>query len=259
MQMMQMMEMMQWQASGGMSKAMAEMQTRESPDMLWKSTLHHTLVKNSLDEKPVYEATEDGNRKWVGTVALLGNTYTAKESGPNKKAAEQFAAKAALKALYPAEFKKHNNSKGGFDPWMIQQMMEGKQQQKGGAKTGDQDQKSKLVHSVQLLMLKNLGRSLIKGDIQWEIQESEGDKKKYTATVTITQYEGGHSSTGQACDSKKKAEKSAAQAAYKALKSVLVPLEEENTAKQKKKNQEELEALKKRVAEKKEAAKAAVA
>merc|ERR1711988_478264 len=75
----------------------------ESPDTLWKTKFHETLAKKSVEEKPVYESSDDGSGKWVGTCSIQGGSYSSPQPAKSKKEAEQLAAKAAFKELYPAE------------------------------------------------------------------------------------------------------------------------------------------------------------
>merc|ERR1712224_902073 len=103
--------------------------------------------------------------------------------------------------------------------------------------------KQKLMEALQLLITKNQGRALQKGDLTWELQDfEEGGKKTYQATVTIS--EGSRQYNGEVCQSKKAAEDSAAAIAYDNMADVLAPLEEEHKEKKRKKNEESLAALK---------------
>merc|ERR1719324_1774876 len=102
----------------------------------------------------------------------------------------------------------------------MMEMMGGKVEKRNG---GEQEQgpKNKFINSMQLLITKNNSRNMTKEDITWECVEFEGDKKTYQVSVTITSNvgpEGNRTFSGEVCDSKKKAEASAAQIAYDSMK-----------------------------------------
>lgn len=233
-----------------------------SPNMQWKSALHETLQKNSNDEKPAYECEEAEGGKYLGTVTIGGETYTAEKPAKKKKEAEQFAAMAAFKTLYPAEFKNAAAGSGGGGMPAMMQMMGGAkgQKRKADGLPSHHDPKGKLGNSIQLLITSNHARSMTKEDVKWETAEfEENGTKTYQVSVTINDSvgpEGGKTFNGEVCDNKKAAEASAAQVAYDSMKSILEPLEEEHKAKKQKKKEEEAEAWKQKLAEKK-AAKAA--
>lgn len=234
-----------------MMPGMNRMKGAPGNETRWKNHLHNTLVKQSgtAVEKPMYSV--EGVGPYVGTVTVDGETYTAEEPAPSKKAAEEAAAKAAMVAKFPAEFVKFSQA---ADP-MMQGFMGQGQKRKGGPEQ-EQSSMNKLLDSLQLIITKNHQRNMSKDDIDWDLQEL-GDEK-YQVTVTIKDSigeEGGKTFTGEVCDSKKKAKASAAEVAYENMKDILGPLEEEHKEKKRKKNQESLEALKKRTAEKKAALK----
>merc|ERR1712066_625649 len=104
-----------------------------------------------------------------GTVVVQGQTYTSEEAGKNKKVAEQNAAKAAVKGLFPTEFA-NSDSGAGFGA-QFQQMFQGAMPSKGQKRGREpaQDPKSKLMNAVQLTLVKNQGRQITKEDIQYKM------------------------------------------------------------------------------------------
>merc|ERR1711988_18696 len=93
--MMQMMETM---------PGMPVMPAIEGSDMQWKSAFNSALQKSSIADRPTYTTEERGKGQWVGVMVFQDVSYESAQPATNKKAAEQGAAKAALEALYPAEF-----------------------------------------------------------------------------------------------------------------------------------------------------------
>jgi len=231
-----------------------------SPDTQWRGKLNQELQKNGI-EKPTYasEASPDG-KGWVGTATLNGQVYTAKASAISKKAAEVAAAKAAFEALYPEAYKSLSPAIGAAG--MLMGLGGGPAKgQKRKAEQSDHP-KSKLMSGVQLMILNAHGRSVTKDDITYAVaaEQQEGTTPpKYMATVTIAEYDGGKSFSGEWCESKPKAEASAAEAAYKVMGEMLGALEEEHAAKKKAKYAKQLEELKAKTAAKKEAQKANMA
>merc|ERR1719379_2106995 len=97
------------------------------------------------------------------------------------------------------------------------------------------DSKSKLQHGVTIWLQKNSARSIVAGDITYEVQEfEEGGKKTYQATVNIKEVEGGSSYAGEVKESKIDAHYAAAKVAYETLKEIFAPLEAEHSTKAKK-------------------------
>merc|ERR1712232_142930 len=197
-----------------------------SPEMAWKMELHDLLEKSPQglgEEKPTYTSEDAPTGGYIGSVTIHGQAYTGEEPGQSKKAAEQGAAKAATKALFPEEFKKLSSSTPAMPAWMTQ----GWQAPQKAKAPPSEDPKNKLNHGMQLL----LGRSMLKGEMSFEVQtiepSGEGKATQYQATMTLTPYEGGKSFVGEVSDSKSNAEKSAAAEAYKVLKPVFDPLETE--------------------------------
>jgi len=232
----------------------------------WKGKLHETLKRNGIDDKPEYVATAntggpalpDGGAGFLGTVTVNGQSFASDEVAKGKREAEQNAAKAALKALYPDQFNEVPQGDGGLGPLAMLGMaggMSGKAQKRKEPPT-DLPLKSKLMHSVQLMVRNKSGRTLTKQDIIYAITENEGPPKTFMSTCTITDYEGGKCFSGEWCDNKTKAENSAAEAAYNAMSDMRSALEEEHAAKKKAKNTIQLAALVEKTAAKKEAKKA---
>lgn len=238
----QMMKLIQENFAGGVGTA------EPVPETQWKGNLNNELKKNGIDEKPTYaaQASADGNG-FVGTVTVSGQQFTAKEAQKSKKAAEIAAAKVAFEALYAEAFKKltapAKPAKG----------------QKRKAESCE-NPKYKLHHGVSLMIANASARNATKEDVSYTVTAQEGSKPPlFMATVTIPEYEGGKSFSGEWCEGKQKAEHSAAQAALTAMADIFGALEEEQAAKKKAKNKKELEELKARVAAKNEAKKAAAA
>lgn len=240
----QMMMMLEQATSGAMPPAMPAMPVSSEPQ--WKSALNQALQKHSITDKPEYTTAEGGVGIWMGTVTIEGQIYSTPEdeSAPNKKAAEQAAAKAALQELYPTEFQKALSSvnRGAS-------AQKGQKRKAGGEHPGNDDPKQKLLNSVQLYVFKKHERNIASEDLAWVVQEFEGPPKTYQGSVTITVHEPSTVYTGEVCDSKKKAEWAAATIALETLKDLFGELEEEHKAKKKKKNQEELQRLKDKHAE----------
>jgi hypothetical protein len=213
----------------------------ETIESKWKSQLHNTIMVKSggvVKVKPSYKSVEDASKMWTCKVSYGGKTYTSDPPLPSKKAAEHAAAKALMEAKYPDEFK--FVSKG---------------REIGGAKkpvvdAPPQGAKNKLCSAVGLIVYKNQKRSIAKGDFEWATSESGAG---YVCKVTITKKvgaEGGKNFTGAKCDSKKKAEESAAEAAYAAMKKILGPMEEAQKKAKEAKTKDRVAALKKKVAAK---------
>lgn len=229
---------------------------RESSEPQWKQVLNQALQKHNITDKPEYETAEGGNRKYVATVTIEGQIYNSEELAPNKKAAEQAAAKAAVKELYPDEFQKKAMSgsrKPGKGSMMMPVMMEESRGKKRGKEhPGNDNPKQRLLNVVQLLVFKKHQRNITSDDLSWEIQEFDGEQgKTYQGSVTITVHEPGKSYTGEVSESKKNAEWAAATIAYDHLKEIFGELEEEHKEKKRKKNKEEVQKLKDRALEKK--------
>lgn len=232
----------------------------QSPDSQWKMKLHEACQRSGVTEKLEYTteaAGENINGGWNCTVTIKGESFTSESPAPSKKAAEQGVAKIALEKLFPDEFQKAMSNplialgamaKGG-----------GGKGQKRKREEVELPPKNKLNQGVQLLVQTKLGRMLSKGEMVYEMQElGDGPVKTYQATVKLPEIDGNRSEfTGEVCESKKKAEDSAAVAAYDGLKEMIEPIAEEKAAAKKAKNQEELKALVARTAEKKAAKKAA--
>eukprot|EP00746_Dinoflagellata_sp_MGD_P164360 gnl/MRDRNA2_/MRDRNA2_92951_c0_seq1.p1 gnl/MRDRNA2_/MRDRNA2_92951_c0~~gnl/MRDRNA2_/MRDRNA2_92951_c0_seq1.p1 ORF type:complete len:277 (-),score=99.16 gnl/MRDRNA2_/MRDRNA2_92951_c0_seq1:77-805(-) len=224
---------------------------QEGFDMQWKIAFNSALQKHSVADRPTYTTEEKSKGKWVSVMAFQDSSYASAQQA-SKKAAEQDAAKKALEALYPAEFQKLMVGSS------FQEMMGMKENGQRGKKRkveaeSEADVKSKLTRSLQIYISDKHQRLLNKEDITYEVQEIEGEKKTYVASVTIPAYEGGKAYSGEEKDSKKEAELSAAQIAYDAMSGVLGPMEEEHKEKKKQKQAASLEALKKRTEEKKAA------
>jgi dsRNA-specific ribonuclease len=211
----------------------------ETTESRWKGQLHNTIMKKSpggiVKMKPVYKTVEDKDKMWTSKVSYGGKTYSS-EPAPSKKAAENAAAKALMEAKYPEEFKFVSKGReiGGAKKPVVDE------QPQGG--------KNKLCSAVGLIVYKNQKRSIAKGDFEWLTEESGGGFK---CKVTITKKigaEGGKNFTGSKCDSKKKAEESAAEAAYAAMKKIVGPLEDAQAKKKEQKTKDRVAALKKKTA-----------
>lgn len=235
----------------------------QNPEMQWKMKFHEALKKSGISDKPEYTAADAGGGSFTGMVTVQGQTHSADEPTKNKKASEQSAAKAGLKAMFPEAFEKissESDSSGGGD-WMFPGMMGmgavGKGQKR---KNPFPDQpvhpKSKLQHALSIFILNKAGRPVNKDDVQYTITEIEGPPKMYQATCVIAEYESGKEIKGEAGKSKSEAEANAAKAAYDEIESTVAPMIEEHNAKKKLKKQESLAELKKTHAAKKEAQKA---
>jgi hypothetical protein len=188
-------------------------------EIVWKNHLHNALMVKSggtVKTPPTYSCTEDADRNYKCTMTLNGQRYTSDKPAPSKQAAEHAAAKACMEAMFPEEFK--FCSKG---------------REIGGAKKKLSDDekpplsaKSKLCQAVQLLVRKNLKRSIGGDDMKWETDEKDKMFKcKVTISPKVDRLVGGKSFTGKVCDSKKAGEEAAAEAAYTAMKTTLGPLE----------------------------------
>jgi len=95
--------------------------------------------------------------------------------------------------------------------------------------------KTRLGHVAQLF----LGRTVKKGDVQYETQEhGEGEDVFYSCSVNIPEYDQSLH-TGEMCKTAKEAEVSAAEAMLADLQPVWMPLEEERKAKRQAKLMEE--------------------
>eukprot|EP00930_Biecheleria_cincta_P032408 TRINITY_DN224_c0_g1_i1.p1 TRINITY_DN224_c0_g1~~TRINITY_DN224_c0_g1_i1.p1 ORF type:complete len:316 (-),score=84.34 TRINITY_DN224_c0_g1_i1:179-1126(-) len=218
----------------------------------WKGKLFEALKKNGIDEKPNYVAMANiGGEGFLGTVTVNGQSFTSEEPVKSKREAESNAAKAAFKVLYPDQFSQLSEGDAG---WMMGMLPAVKGQKRKEPPT-DLPAKSKLMSGIQLMVRNANNRCLTKEDIVYATTENEGPPKTYMSTVTITEYEGGKSFSGDWCESKMKAENSAATAAYDAMGDMLGALQEEHAAKKKEKNKAQLAALVERTAAKKEAKK----
>merc|ERR1719158_226636 len=81
--------------------------------------------------------------------------------------------------------------------------------------------KTRLGHVAQLL----LGRTVKKGDVQYEVQEQgDVDEPLYTCAASIPEYDPAQF-TGETCKTAKEAEVSAAEAMLMDLQPVWMPLE----------------------------------
>jgi len=225
-----------------------------------KSQLKEALQKSDAhkDAKPTYEVFEVNTGSGIGfqaTVDIGGQAFNG-EVGASKKAAEQNAAKAALKDLFPGAAKKTAGGKKAKQ-WPQQggagNLMEmlagasggkgkgGKGNQKSGQKRkagGEEEQcvRLRLNEAVQLLIPVKEGafRLKSKDDVVFQTEQTGST---YTSTVTIKVT--GGSFEGEACSSQKDAERSAATAAYSALQDEVAPLIEEHIAKKKAKAMEQ--------------------
>jgi hypothetical protein len=218
-------------------------------EIVWKNHLHNAIMKSSggtVTVKPTFTCTEDADRLYKCTCTFKGKSYKSDKPAPSKQAAEHAAAKACMEAMYPEEFK-----------------FCAKGREIGGAKkklTAEEkpplSAKCKLCDAIQLLVRKNLKRSLAADDMKWETDEKD---KMYKCKVTISpkvdRLVGGKSFTGKVCDSKKAGEDLVAATAYTQMKSTLAPLETAALAAKKAKNKAKVELLKKKQAAKKAAAK----
>merc|ERR1719253_140318 len=102
------------------------------------------------------------------------------------------AAKVAVKELFPDHFKQASKMGGVNNAMaMMQQMMGAQMGQKRKAdevEAPEKTPKTKLMNAVQLLIQSKQSRTLVKGDLTWDIQDfEEGGKKTYQATVTISE------------------------------------------------------------------------
>eukprot|EP00930_Biecheleria_cincta_P032409 TRINITY_DN224_c0_g1_i2.p1 TRINITY_DN224_c0_g1~~TRINITY_DN224_c0_g1_i2.p1 ORF type:complete len:344 (-),score=85.16 TRINITY_DN224_c0_g1_i2:175-1119(-) len=220
----------------------------------WKGKLYENLKRNGMEEKPSYVAMANtGGQGFLGTATVNGQSFVSNEPAKSKKDAESNAAKEAFQALFPEQFSELSEGASNA-AWMMEMFPVGKGQKRKGP-PADLPAKSKLMNSVQLMIRNASNRCITKEDIIYATTENEGPPKTFMATVTIMEYEGGKSFSGEWCDSKMNAENSAATAAYNAMSDMLGALEEEHAAKKKAKNQKELAALIERTAAKKEAAK----
>jgi len=236
----QMMKLIQENFPNGMGAAQSV-----SDDHEWRSYLVNELKKNGIEEKPTYSAeASEGSKGFVGTVTVGGQQYTAKETAKNKKGAESAAAKAAFEALYPEAFNKR--------------MAKGQKRKSDSSSASYDNPKYKLSNGVQRMIANASGRGPTKEDVAYVVTSRE-EKPSYMATVTIPEYEGGKSFSGEWCESKVKAEHSAAEAACAVMGDMFSALIEEQSAKKKAKAQKELAELKERTAAKEAAKKAAAA
>merc|ERR1719401_2213104 len=91
-----------------------------------------------------------------------------------------------------------------------------------------QDDKSKLLRHVQILVSKQNGRTATGSDLEYQVQVTQEQPPMFQATVSIPGYEGGATFVGEVCSSKKKAEASAAAAALTGLEDFFAPLMKEH-------------------------------
>lgn len=260
--------MMMMMMAKAVGKGMSAPAAKGSSDVQWKQELNQALQKHSIADKPEYTSSGEG-KLWMGTVTIEGQIYNSEEAAPNKKAAENEAAKAALKELYPEAFEKASSKSGsGANAILsgLQQMLGGQTEQKGQKRKrgddrhpGNDDPKQKLLNMMQLYVHKKHERNLASDDMSWVVQEFEEGKKTFQCSLTLTVHEPRQIHTGEVCDTKKAAEWSAATIALEHLKDIFSSLEEEHKAKKAKKNADELAKLKEKAAQRKaekEAAKA---
>jgi hypothetical protein len=207
-------------------------------EIVWKNHLHNAIMKSSggtVTVKPTFTCTEDADRLYKCTCTFKGKSYKSDKPAPSKQAAEHAAAKACMEALYPEAFK-----------------FCAKGREIGGAKkklTAEEkpplSAKSKLCEGVQLLVRKNLKRSIVAEDLKWETDEKDNMYKcKVTISTKVDRLVGGKSFTGKVCDSKKAGEEAAAEAAYTAMKTTLTPLQTAAEAAKKAKIKAKVEAMK---------------
>merc|ERR1712224_91661 len=134
-----------------------------------------------------------------GMVTVMGQTHHAEHPAPTKKTAEHSAAKAAMQALYPSEFKEclstaHKASSAGKG---VVGMVTGQKRKRDAEH--EEDPKSKLVNSAQLLIMRDLGRCIAKHDIEWFVEEFNKEQTMYQCSVTITHLDGGKTFSGEMC------------------------------------------------------------
>jgi hypothetical protein len=212
-------------------------------EIVWKNHLHNAIMKNSggtVTVKPTFTCTEDAERMYKCTCTFKGKSYKSDKPAPSKQAAEHAAAKACMEAMYPEAFKfcAKGREIGGA--------------KKKPAEPVPQSAKSTLCSAVQLLVLKNLKRSISAEDLKWETDEKDKMFKcKVTISPKVDRLVGGKSFTGKVCDSKKAGEEAAAEAAYAAIKTTLTPLQTAAEAAKKAKIKAKVELMKKKAAAKK--------
>lgn len=173
----------------------------------------------------------------------------------SKKAAENEAAKAAMHGLFPdaamaAEAGAQAGGWGAPPAWATAAF--GGQPPAKKQKVMPTDAKSILNNSLAILM----ERSLPKDELKWDVSEiDDGGVRAFSCVLTINPYDN-MTFEGPSTPSKKDAEQACAQLAIDALEPDVQPLRDAKAEKKKKKNQEQLAALKEATKAKKDAKKA---
>lgn len=202
----------------------------------WKSEFYSAYArkhKTALTKDDIsFEILEVENSKpganlYVATLTCnnLAQTYQGGQPSKSKKEAEHEAAKAAIKAEFPAEFKRLNAVAQGVMPAPVKGQ---KRKAEVISNAAPQDSsKSRLTHAVTLMV-----GSMQKGDIAYECVEEGG---QFTATVVLQAHDPSTGYQGLPAGSKKDAESAAAEAALNALADQIAQAEELHAAKKKKK------------------------
>lgn len=217
----------------------------------WKGELQAALQKSmgtvakGAVTYSTTDSTDDGSKKprFQAIAFVSGESYTGLPAD-SKKVAEQNAAKAAVKKMFP----QHTHAVVAPSTTVSHHSAPGSTKRKAEEMQAELPSKSKLIQGVHLIVQ----RPLTKEDMVYQTEEVVGQEQKFSGSVTIT-------ATGQTfasdrpAGSRKDAEHAAAEVALKALEAQFAPLQEEQKAKKARKNKEGIEKLKEAMKAKKEA------
>jgi len=210
----------------------------------WKGKLQQLVSKrvgkSLVKGEIVYQTADAPSGGFVASCASahLAREYSGEVAAPSKKGAETEAAKAALKAEFPAEFQ----TASGVAP-----APKGQKRKADALEATPLDPKTKLNQSMMLL----LGRTLTKTDLVFETVAT--GENVFSTTLTIPEYDAAAVFKSGNKESKKVAENAAAENALKKWANKLSKLEAEQKAKKDEVKKQKLEALKTATKAKKEA------
>lgn len=226
----------------------------DAPGVDWKGKLlgligkrtKRTLQKGEL----VFQVID---KPGVGFAAVLESQHLAQQyvgEAASKKLAESAAASSAVWAEFPEEAQRAVAGSQGQDMngWGAQTQKGKKRPLAAGQMTGappTQDEpsaKGRLMQTIQLL----LGRPVQKGEVCYDTQpvDPSVQNSAYVSTVSAPSYDSQMQYAGEASESKKQAENSAAVQMLEALREVARAAEEEHKAKKAKVRQEKAKQLK---------------
>lgn len=194
-----------------------------------------------------------GTSGWVATLTCFASprAHQSEEVAPNKKLAEQLAAKAALQADFPESFARLAGVQMAWQTSAKQPGIQGQPPQQGQKRKAPEaakeqnDSKQRLAHGVQVL----IGQALDKGALTYEVVEAQGGQ--FVATVTLDAYDPSVGYQGLPAPNKKLAESLAAEAALNSLAGPIGDAEAAHLAKKAKLNRERLSILKDKMQQKK--------